>query len=83
MVIDPSFHTEIASQEAAMSATVARIKLTPGDVASCTLACYRAGKPFVVDPCNSQQRIMAGKLPPDAISKLIADGRLTIVSVIR
>jgi hypothetical protein len=79
LLIDPSFHAEIATREAAMSTTVARIKKTPGDVVCTLLACYRAGKPLVVDGFNSDQRIMAGNLPPDAISKLIASGRLTIV----
>ena len=79
MFTDPRFHAEIAARQAAMSATVARIKMTPGDVFCCPLACYRAEKPFVVDSFNCNQRILAGDLPPDAISKLVASGRLTHV----
>jgi hypothetical protein len=79
LLTDPSFHAEIATRKAAMSATVARIQMSPGDVAYTSLACYRAGKPFVVDLFNSGQRLMAGKLPADAISKLLASGKLTIV----
>lgn len=80
LLVDPGFHAEIAAREAAMSDTVARIKSTPGDViCSSTLACYRAGKPFVVDTFNTRQRILTGHLPPDAISNLVASGRLTVV----
>jgi hypothetical protein len=79
LLIDPSFHAEIAAREAAMSATIARIKTAPGDVDCCLYACYRAKKPFFVDPFNCHQRMKAGKLPPDAISKLIANGKLHVV----
>jgi hypothetical protein len=79
LLTDPGFHEEIAAREAAMSETVARIEKTPGDVDCCTLACYRAGKPFVVDRFSTRQRMIAGDLPPDAIGRLVASGRLTIV----
>jgi hypothetical protein len=42
---------------------------------------YRAGKPFVVDKFNAEQRILAGALPKDAISARVAAGTLTIVEV--
>ena len=80
LLTDRGFPAEIARREAAMSATVARIRTTPGDVLCDTLACYRAGKPFVVDSFNVHQRILAGKLPPDVILQRIADGRLTSVA---
>ncbi|MGX8008768.1 glycosyltransferase family 39 protein [Mesorhizobium sp. ORM8.1] len=80
LLVDPDFHTEITAREAAMSATVARLKNTPGDATCfCTLASYRSGKPFVVDPFYTNQQILTGHLPPDAIAKLIAAGKLTIV----
>ncbi len=80
LLADPGFHTEIAARQAAMKATVARIKAIPGDVfCSSTLACYQSGKPFAVDPFNCGQRVKAGKLPPDAVNKLIANGRLSTV----
>ena len=79
LLADPGFHAEIAARERAMSATMARIKTIPGDVVCSTLACYKAGKPFVVDPFNCRQRMMARKLPGDAIDKLVATGRLTII----
>ena len=42
---------------------------------------YRAGKPFVVDAFNAEQRILAGALPKDAIAARVAAGTLTIVEV--
>ncbi|MBN9219247.1 MAG: glycosyltransferase family 39 protein [Mesorhizobium sp.] len=80
LLVDPSFHAEIAAREAAMSATVARLKNTPGDATCfCTLASYRSGKPFVIDPFYVQQQVLTGHLPPDAVTKLIDDGKLTVV----
>jgi len=80
LLADPAYQVEIAAREAAMSATVARIKNTPGDVTcSSTLACYRAGKPFVLDSFNARERILTGHLPSDAVTKLIASGKLTVV----
>jgi len=44
---------------------------------------YRAGKSFVVDAFNAEQRILAGALPKDAIAARVAAGTLTIVEVDR
>lgn len=80
LLMDPGFHTEIAAREAAMSDTVARLKNTPGDTtSSSTLASYRAGKPFIVDPFYTREQILTGHLPPDVITNLIAAGKLTVV----
>jgi 4-amino-4-deoxy-L-arabinose transferase-like glycosyltransferase len=79
LLFDANFHKEIAAREAAMSDTVARIKMAPGDVVSNTLACYWAGKPFVVDPFNCNQRMKTGNIPPDTLNKLITDRVLTYV----
>ncbi len=80
LLFDCKFHNEIAAREAAMSATVNRVRLEPGDVMANTYACYRAGKPFVVDPFNCDQRMKTGNLPPDAIGKLIAHRALSAVA---
>jgi hypothetical protein len=79
LFFDSDFQKEIAAREAAMSSTIARIRMTPGDVDCNTFACYRAGKPFAVDPFNCGQRIKTGNIPPDAVSKLLAFGTLTHV----
>jgi len=83
LVFDHSFKNEIAMREQAMTDSVERVRRIPGDV-TCgkyLLVCYRAGKPFVVDTFNSEQRILAGALPKDAITARVAAGTLTIVEV--
>ena len=70
-------------REQAMTDSVERVRRIPGDV-TCgrdMLVNYRAGKPFVVDTFNAQQRILAGALPKNAISARVAAGTLTIVEV--
>jgi len=83
LVFDPSFRNEIVMRERAMTDSVERVRRIPGDV-TCgrnMLVNYRAGKPFVVDAFNAEQRISAGALPKDAISARVAAGELTIVEV--
>lgn len=79
LLFDRGFHAEIAAREAAMERTVARIRATPGDTLSCNLACFWAGKPFVIDSFNVRQRILTGRLPPDVVDRLLASGRVTYV----
>jgi len=62
-----------------MADSVERVRRTPGDVLRPTLISYRAGKPFVVDHFNTEQRMLAGALPKDAITARVAAGVLTIV----
>jgi hypothetical protein len=81
LLMDPGFHAEIALREAAMSAAVARLRNTPGDTTcSSTLASYRAGKPFVVDPFYTREQILTGHLPPDVVTNLVTAGKLTVVN---
>jgi len=83
LVFDSSFRNEIAMRERAMTDTVERVRRIPGDV-TCggdMFVNYRAGKPFVVDAFNAEQRILAGALPKDAIAARVAAGTLTIVEV--
>lgn len=83
LIFDSSFRSEIAMRQRAMTDSIERVRQIPGDV-TCgrdMLVNYRAGKPFVVDAFNTQQRILAGALPKDAISARVAAGTLTIVEV--
>ena len=83
LIFDSSFRNEIAMRERAMAESVERVRRIPGDV-TCgkyLLVSYRAGKPFVVDAFNAQQRILAGALPKDAITARVAAGTLTVVDV--
>jgi dolichyl-phosphate-mannose-protein mannosyltransferase len=79
LVFDPSFKNEIAMRERAMTDSVERVRRIPGDVQCSTLVSYRAGKPFVVDRFNVEQRILAGALPEDVVAARVASGSLTIV----
>ena len=66
-----------------MTDSVERVRRIPGDV-TCgrnMLVTYRAGKSFVVDAFNVQQRILAGALPKDAVAARVTAGTLTIVEV--
>jgi Dolichyl-phosphate-mannose-protein mannosyltransferase len=83
LVFDRSFINEIAMRERAMSDSVERVRRIPGDVLCGALVSYRAGKPFVVDEFNVEQRILAGQLSKDAITARVAAGTLTIVEVDR
>jgi hypothetical protein len=83
LIFDSSFRNEIAMRERAMTDSIQRVRRIPGDV-TCgrdMLVTYRAGKPFVVDAFNAQQRILVGALPKDAITARVAAGTLTIVDV--
>jgi hypothetical protein len=83
LIFDSSFRNEIVMRERAMTDSVERVRRIPGDV-TCgrnMLVNYRAGKPFVVDAFNAEQRILAGALPKDAISARVGAGTLTIVEV--
>lgn len=78
-VFDPSFQTEIAAREAAMAESIARVRAAPGEVICTNLSCYRAGKSFAVDEINLAERIRAGTLPPDALTRRIQSGLLQVV----
>ncbi len=70
--IDPSFHAELNEREQVMTQTVTIVRGTKNVVFANPLACYWAGKPFLVDPFNVNQRILAGQLPADALIKLVS-----------
>ena len=81
VVADPRFRDEIATRQRVMAEEVERVRRMPGEVLCPLLVSYRAGKPFVVDTFNAEQRISAGVLPKNAISGRVAEGSLTIVEV--
>ena len=81
VVADPSFRAEIAARQRVMAEEVERVRRMPGDVLCPLLVSYEAGKPFVVDTFNAEERISAGVLPKNAITGRVAEGYLTIVEV--
>jgi hypothetical protein len=76
LVFDPSFREGIAQSEREMAAAVAQACAAMGNVRSDPLVCYRAGKPLAVDEFNVQERIRAGTLPRNAVSRLLESRKL-------
>ena len=81
VAVDPSFRNEIAIRQRVMAEEVERVRRMLGDVLCPLLVSYKAGKPFVVDTFNAEERISAGVLPKNAITGRVAEGSLTIVEV--
>ncbi|MBL8836120.1 MAG: hypothetical protein JNL66_07735 [Alphaproteobacteria bacterium] len=81
LVVDPAgFAREVAARSAAFAAIVEQARAAPADaVCLVVLACYRAGKPFVVDTLTLGERIAKGAHPADAVDSLVAAGRLAVI----
>jgi len=77
LVFDSSFRDTIIACEKAAADAIAQARAAKGNVLCDPLVCYRAGKPIFVDEFNTEERIRAGKLPKDAISRLVENGQLT------
>jgi hypothetical protein len=78
LVFDADFRTEIAAREKAVADSVASVRAIPGDVFCSTFISYRSGKPFVVDAFSTNERIKAGVLPQDAITRNVIRGKFTV-----
>lgn len=70
---------QIEQEKKEMNRLIDEVKNSPVDVFCETYITYRAGKPFVVDAFNVQERIKAHQLPADAVDRLIREGRLISV----
>ena len=81
LLVDHRFHESLKASQALMADSIARAKATPCEVAGSTYICYRSGKSFAIDLFNTGQRIKLGRLPSDAISRLVATGAVEIVSL--
>ncbi len=81
MFFDPGLRNEIATRENAMADSVARVRAVAGDATASTMimVCYRSGKPLAVDRFNTEQRMLCGALPKNAIKCRIRKGTLTDV----
>jgi len=66
----------IKQEEQEMNQLVEEVRLSPVDVFCESYITYRAGKPFIVDAFNVEERIKAHKLPPDIIEQMIREGKL-------
>ncbi|MCX6957061.1 MAG: glycosyltransferase family 39 protein [Verrucomicrobiae bacterium] len=69
----------IKQEEQEMNQLIEEVRTSPVDVFCESYITYRAGKPFVVDAFNVEERIKAKKLPADAVDRLIKEGKLVEV----
>lgn len=73
---------ELELRQRLFAEDVAYLRSIPGPaLCESMLLCHRAGKPMWVDPYNSLQATLTGRLPPDAVTGLIRD-RLAAVAQI-
>ena len=75
-IFSSSGRAAIAQEEQEMNQLVEELKISPVDVFCESYITYRAGKPFVVDAFNVEERIKAKKLPADVVDRLIEQGKL-------
>jgi len=80
-LFDPSFREEIRVRQRAAADSIAKVRGVSGDVFADGYASYRAGRPFLIDAFNTQQRICTGELPTDVVERFIAERRTTRVDV--
>jgi hypothetical protein len=69
----------IAEEEQTMKRLIEEVQTSPVDLFCESYITYRANKPFVVDAFNVEERIKAGKLPADALDRLLDGGKLVEV----
>lgn len=69
----------IQQEEQEISQLIEEVRASPVDVFCESYITYRAGKPFVVDAFNVEERIKAKKLPADIVDKMIEEGKLVEV----
>ena len=75
-IFSSSGRAAIAQEEQEMNQLVEEVKISPVDVFCESYITYRAGKPFVVDAFNVEERIKAKKLPTDVVDQFIEQGKL-------
>jgi hypothetical protein len=76
-VASPAFRALVHEHAAVAMAEAARIRAIPGSVVcSVVTVCRMAGKPFVLDGYNIDQKLQTGRLNWDAADQAIAAGNL-------
>ena len=78
-IFSSSGRAAIKQEEQEMNQLIEEVRTSPVDVFCESYIIYRAGKPFVVDAFNVEERIKAKKLPADAVDRLIQEGKLVEV----
>lgn len=73
---------EMAEREALFRQDVAWLKEVPGPaICESSLLCFRAGKPMWIDPYGATQAITNRRLPPDALTGMLARREVAVVQV--
>lgn len=78
-IFSSSGRSAITQEEQKINQLVAEVQRSPVDVFCESYITYRAGKPFVIDAFNVEERIKAGKLPADVVDQMIRNGKLVEV----
>ncbi|MEI6417190.1 MAG: hypothetical protein WCO92_05665, partial [Verrucomicrobiota bacterium] len=79
-IFSSSGRTAIKQEEQEMNQLIEEVRDSTVDVFCESYITYRAGKPFIVDAFNVEERIKAKKLPADAVDRLIEEGKLVEVT---
>lgn len=73
---------ELKEREALFLDDIAWLKTVPGPaICESMLLCLRAGKPMWIDPYAATQAITNGRLPPDALTGLLARHEVAVVQI--
>ncbi|CAA7622060.1 conserved membrane hypothetical protein [Candidatus Terasakiella magnetica] len=60
----------------------AYLRTTPGTaICESMLLCLRAGKPILVDPYNTLQATLTGRLPADQVTGMLARGEIAVAQI--
>lgn len=78
-IFSSASRTAFKQEEQEMNQLIEEVKASPVDVFCESYITYRAGKPFVIDAFNVEERIKAKKLPVDVVDRLIEEGKLVEV----
>ncbi len=74
-----AYQAKIQAREDYVKKCVEKVRAISGDVFCEPYIVYRAGKTFVVDQFNLNERIKAGIFPSDIIAQKVRQGKLTVV----
>ncbi|MBX9577066.1 MAG: glycosyltransferase family 39 protein [Chthoniobacterales bacterium] len=78
-IFSSSGRAEMREEVQLMNQLIEEVRASPVDVFCESYITYRAGKPFVIDAFNVEERIKAKKLPADVVDRLIQGGKLVEV----
>lgn len=78
--LSSNFYNEARWREQCMLENIKKVQATPGDVLAEPYILYRAGKPFVVDGFNLEERIQAGTVSPTVLLDRVKQHQLTKVN---